>query len=53
MEELSRNAFLIFFMKRPVCFRDPDPEDFLEDIIQWVTGKNVFIQEDCMIINFG
>ena len=34
-------------------FRVPDAADLLEDIVQWIRGKNVFIEEDCMIINFG
>jgi hypothetical protein len=34
-------------------FRVPDAADLLEDIVQWISGKNVFIEEDCMIINFG
>ena len=25
----------------------------MEDILQWIRGKNVFIEEDCMIVNFG
>ena len=40
--------------------RDPNVEDFLEDIIQWIRDKNphlrarnVMKEEDCMIMNFG
>ena len=25
----------------------------MEDILQWIRGKNIFIEEDCMIVNFG
>ena len=35
---------------------NPDKEnvaDFLEMIVQWTRGKNVFKDEDCTIINFG
>ena len=34
-------------------FRDPDPADFVEDIVRWIRGKNVFLEEDCKILNFG
>ena len=34
-------------------FSTPDASYFLEDILQWIRGKNVFIEEDCMIVNFG
>ena len=26
---------------------------FLSTIMMWMRGKNVFIEEDCMILNFG
>ena len=35
------------------CFRAPDVSDFVADILLWIRGKNVFIEEDCMIVNFG
>ena len=28
-------------------------KEFLENIMKWLQGKNVFIEEDCMILNFG
>ena len=28
-------------------------EHLLSDIMVWMRGKNVFIEEDCMIVNFG
>ena len=27
--------------------------DFVEMIVRWVRNKNVFIEEDCIIINYG
>ena len=36
-----------------IDFSIPDVSDFVEDILQWIRSKNVFIGEDCMIINFG
>ena len=28
-------------------------ETFLGDIMKWSQGKNVFLEEDCMILNYG
>ena len=28
-------------------------KEFLENIMKWLQGKNMFIEEDCMILNFG
>ena len=27
--------------------------DFLDMIVKWTSGKNVFREEGCMILNFG
>ena len=27
--------------------------DFMEDVSKWINGKNVFIEDDCIILNFG
>ena len=34
-------------------FSIPDVSDFVVDILQWIRIKNVFIEEDCVIVNFG
>ena len=38
-----------------VVFSTPDADvfDIVVDILQWIRGKNVFMEEDCMIVNFG
>ena len=30
-----------------------DVVGFIEDILHWVTGKNVLSEEDCVFLNFG
>ena len=32
---------------------DLRPGDFLQEILKWKQGKTVFMEEDCMILNFG
>ena len=36
-----------------IVFSTPDVSDTVSDILQWIRGKNVFVEEDCMLLNFG
>ena len=42
-EELKRKTIVVQF----------ELEYFLTHLMLWMQGKNVFIEEDCMILNFG
>ena len=40
-------------MKIKYILDNLEPEVFLEKIMIWTQGKNVLIEEDCMILNYG
>ena len=40
-------------MKIKHILKNLKPEAFLEKIVMWTQGKNVFIEEDCIILNYG
>ena len=40
-------------LKRKKIVVQLELEFFLTDLMLWMQGKNVFIKEDCMILNFG
>ena len=46
-EKLSRKIE----MKK--VLEDLNPTNFLETVMTWKQGKNVFIEEDCIVLNFG
>jgi len=40
-------------MKIREILNNLEPEYFLTELMMWMKGKNVFIEEGCMILNFG
>jgi hypothetical protein len=43
----------IVFIFRVKLAKTADIRGFLDNLVKWISGKNVFTKEKAMIINFG